>query len=198
MEWVMKNFKSCAVFAFIFGSLALTCTASFAEQQAKYMYTRTMNGRVVAEIVGDGVIASGDAAALIRRAQGCLVRNGSNGPISSSGALNALTGQSNTASGGAPTIELADSVGGELVGNVQAAFSYMLVGRIARARLIVEAKTDKFRVVLSSPTILYSKKSSDADPVVISPGTGGDQAVQALTAIADKVADCMLETKKEW
>ena len=124
--------------------------------------------------------------------------NVTNGPVSSSGALNAATGRSNTASGGAPTIELGDPAGGQLVANAQVAFTYMFVGRIARTRLIVEAKTDKFRVVLLAPTILYSSKSSDADPVVIAAGTGGDQAVQALTAVADKVTDCMLEPKKDW
>jgi hypothetical protein len=192
----MRNARSHITLACITGLLVFVCVGSAAGTE--YTYTRTMNGRTVTEVAGDGMPTSGDTAAIVSRAQACVARNVTNGPVSSSGSLNAATGRSNTTSGGAPTIELADPAGGQLVANAQVAFTYMFAGRIARARLIVEAKTDKFRVVLLAPTILYSSKSSDADPVVIASGTGGDQALQALTAVADKVTDCILEPKKDW
>lgn len=183
---------------YLVGLSIATLGNAYATTKSNHVYERKMNGRTLVEIVGEGISTKGDTAAIIGRAQACVLRNVTSGAVSASGALNAFTGRDNTAKANGPTIELADPTNGQLIANAQVPFSYMLAGRIARARLIVEAKTEKFRVLVSSPTILYGR-SPDASQIVVAAGTGGEQAIEALLAIADKVSDCILEEqKKEW
>lgn len=186
-------------FVGLIASSVVFCNLALAETKSNFGYERHMKGATLVELIGEGIPTTGEPANIIKKAQSCVARYVTNGPVSSSGALNLIAGRANTANGGANMIEMADPDGGQLVFNAQVAFSYMWVGRIARAKIIVEAKTDRFRLLITSPTVLYSDKSSDASDLVVAAGTGGEQAIEALRTTANKVSTCVLEdTKKDW
>lgn len=178
----------------------VACNTVFAAPADQVKYERKMSGRTLVELVGEGVDVGGDTAGLVGKAQLCAIRNFPSGAVSSSGALNAFTGNANTANASGNLIELADPAAGQLILNVQIPFSYMLTGRIVRAKVIVETKTDKFRMSAISPAILYSSKSSDASELVVATGTGGEQAIEALSLAMRKVSACIAaaEPKKDW
>ena len=170
-----------------------------AETKSSFNYERQMKGVNLIELIGEGIPTNGEPANIIKKAQSCVVRHVTSGPISSAGALNTIVGRANTASGAGNVIEATDPDGGQLVFNAQVAFSYMWVGRIARAKVIVEAKTDRFRLLVTTPSILYSDRSRDASDLVIATGTGGEQAVEALLVVVNNVAMCIRdEEKKDW
>lgn len=175
------------------------CGAVNAETKSSFTYERKMKGVNLIELIGEGIPTKGEPANIINKAKSCAVRHVTSGPTSSAGALDTIVGRANTASGAVSIIEAADPDGGQLIFNAQAAFSYMWVGRIARAKFIVEAKTDRFRLLITMPSILYSDRSNDASDLVIATGTGGEQAVEALLVVANKVAICIRdEGNKDW
>jgi hypothetical protein len=196
----MKNTQNRRVRIIVGLFAAVACGSVFSAPANQIKYERKMSGRTLVELVGEGVDVVGDTASLVSKAQSCAVRNFPSGAVSSSGALNAFTGKANTANASGNLIELSDPAGGQLILNVQIPFSYMLTGRIVKAKVIVETKTDKFRMSATSPAILYSGKSSDASELVVATGTGGEQAIEALRLAMGKVSACIAaeEKKKDW
>jgi hypothetical protein len=141
---------------------------------------------------------------IIARAQACVGRTFSYGDVRAQGSNAPLLGtyQQSVSVGGGQLIEVADPAHGILVANNRVNYNRAMIPYSAQARVTVEAKDKKFRLVLANPELLQ-KSTGYAPTDSFHPmnkiwGTGWDRGVSELAASANKLANCIKAPRADW
>lgn len=145
-----------------------------------------------------------DKAGIISRAQGCAARHFAYGDVTAKGSPDVLlsTRQTNVTVGAGQLIEAVDPANGLLVANNRVNYMSAMIPYSAQARVTIEAKDQKFRMVLAQPALLQ-RSTGYAPTDSFSPmnriwGTGWQEGVNQLAMSADKVATCIAEKPQDW
>lgn len=151
----------------------------------------------IGEMVGPVTQVQGTLSDITTRAQACAVRILSNVATSTPSVLMALGGVTNSRNrDGGSLIELIDKENGQLVANSLAAYSKGLVQYTVRAKLSVQAKDGRFRIVQSDLGYTNSTSHNIAYwPIKTVAGSGWNDALEALQARSNKLAACIASEK---
>lgn len=154
----------------------------------------------ITELTGAVVEAAGSPAEIIGRAQFCASRFLSTGGASQGTALEILGGNfKSVAKDATALIELVDKENGLLVANTAAAYTSGILSNTARAKLTLQAKEGRFRIIQSDLATAQANGNSNSRPIVAVWGTGWEPAAKALIDKADKLTDCIVKPAvEEW
>lgn len=197
---------------FVFSFIALTASGC-AVQPASLDTDSPANAYAIATAEGSNAIVSitskpwdvpHSKPEIITRAQGCAGRVLTFSSVSARGSSATLFGNSNTSVsvGGGQLIEVSDPAGGILVANHRVSYYSALIPYSAQARVTVEAKDGRFRIVLTNPERLQRSTgyapTDDFSPMHRVWGTGWQEGVEQLTAAAEKLATCIQSPAEDW
>ena len=196
--------KICTIVSAVF---VCACASSTAKEPVKihelngYALEFDSTSQVVSEMTGPVMPMEGSASEIIAKAQLCVPRSISNyatrtqtfaerfsGGVRQSAPINVQVNDQPLN----PLIELVDRDNGQLVANSRATFDRYIV----RAKLILQAKNGRFRIIQRDLGFGSGDSQSSFEPVVFD----NDDWTQVLSALqhgSDKLAACMVEAKSE-
>lgn len=176
---------------------ALVPLAAIAERKTEldgYSLSYEGDGNRILEIVSPVREIPGTPSEITAKAQACATRSISNSGTSTPTVLEALGGGFKTASKEpVALIELVDKESGLLVVNSVASYTSGMLSSNARAKVTVQAKDGRFRIVQSDLATTRSDGKGDYSPVVSVWGTGWEPALKSLIARTEKLSECMIK-----
>jgi hypothetical protein len=190
METSMQRHK---IRAALIVSLPFAAAAEQMTEVSGYKISYAENGFHVAEVISPVREVTGTPEQITIKAQACAARTLSNSGVAAPSILEGLAGGFRPAEKEAtPLIELVDKESGLLVANSVAPYTSGMLSNTARAKVTVQAKDGRFRIVQSDLAKTISSGDSSYHPIVTSWGSGGEPALKALIGKTEKLAECIV------
>ncbi len=187
-----------------FGCAAPQAQLSASSPAEGYAIETTGNNNQILSLTSPVYEMNAGKEEIISRAQACAGRTFSFGDVKATGSNAALLGtdQQSITFGGGQLIEMSDPARGVLVANNRVNYSRAIVPYSAQAKINVEAKDGRFRVVMANPEVLQRStgyaSTGEFRPMMKIWGTGWDAGVSHLADSANKLVDCIKSPGEKW